>query len=158
MLDLKKYNSLITTQNAIRLADVFLVYTILAPIFLNVFGSYFKLNENFIRTFLLILGPALISCVIYIRAFGLPSIKKYSHILFFVACLTLTIFLSSLKNWDSIYTKESLKFFLAYCASGFVLGLTAKLTIQRAKIFLIIWIYYILIVLLFYFLLFPNIL
>jgi O-antigen ligase len=156
MLDLTKYKSLITIQYAIRLADVFLVYTILAPIILNVFGSYFKLNENFIRTFLLILGPALISCVIYIRAFGLPSIKKYSHILFFVSGLTLTIFLSSLKNWDSIYTKESLKFFIAYCAFGFVLGLAAKLTLKRAKNSFIIWIYFILIVFLFYLFLFPN--
>ena len=148
--------SFITTKNALRLADIFLVYTILSPILFAVVGSYVKLDKNFIRTFFFILGPALISSVIYIRAFGLPSIKKYSHILFFVSCLTLTILLSSLKNWDSIYTKESLKFFLAYCAFGFVLGLTAKLTIQRAKIFFIIWIYYILIVLLFYLFLFPN--
>jgi O-antigen ligase len=150
-------NKIQFTENYILgVADVFLVYTILSPILFAVIGNYIKLNENFIRTSILILGPALISCVIYIRAFGLPSIKKYGRILFSVSCLTLTIILSSLKNWDSIYTKESLKFFLAYCAFGFVLGLTAKFTIQRAKAFFIIWIYYILIVLLSYLILSPS--
>ena len=136
-------------KNTVLLADIFFVYTILAPIILNVFGSYFKLNENFIRTFIVLLGPAFVSIIIYIKVFGLNLTRKSRYAIFFVFCLTLIIYFSSIKNWDSTYTKEGLKFFIAYCVFGFFFGVTAKVTLQRAKNINIIWILYILIFLLF---------
>ncbi len=139
----------LTHKNAVLLADIFFVYTILAPIILNVFGSYFKLNENFIRTFIVLLGPAFVSIIIYIKVFGLNITRKSCYAIFFVFCLTLIIYFSSIKNWDSTYTKEGLKFFIAYCVFGFFFGVTAKVTLQRVKNFNIIWILYIVIFLLF---------
>jgi len=48
-----------------------------------------------------------------------------------------------------VHTKESLKFFLAFCVFGFLLGTAARITIQRAKILNIVWLPYILIFFLF---------
>jgi O-antigen ligase len=148
--------ALITKKNAIRLADIFLVYTMLSPIIFAVIGNYVKLNENFIRTFFLILGPGLIACAIYLSTFRFFALRRNSHIIIPFACLTFIIILSSLKNLDSNYTKESLKFFIAYCALGFLFGMSAKFTIKRARIFLTIWIYYILPIILFCLYLYSN--
>lgn len=140
MLLFDKSKLFLKHKNAVLLADIFFVYTILAPIILNVFGSYFKLNENFIRTLIVLLGPAFVSIIIYIKEFGLNLTRKSCYAIFFVFCLTLIIFFSSIKNWDSVYTKEGLKFFIAYCVVGFFFGVTAKVTLHRVKNFNIIWI------------------
>jgi len=133
----------------VLLADIFFVYSILAPIILNIIGSYVKLDGNVIRTFLIILGPALISGIIYLNAFGFPVQKKNVALIIITICLTLIIIISSLKNWDSTHTKESLKFFLAYCVFGFFLGMIARVSFQRFKNLNVIWILCILIFLLF---------
>ena len=64
-----KYLSFVTkniSKNAVTIADVFLIYTILAPIILNMIGSIVNLQENLIRTFFVLLGPGLISLFISI--------------------------------------------------------------------------------------------
>lgn len=152
---MSKYLSFITkdiSDNAVILADVFLVYTILAPIILNMIGNIVNLQENLIRTLFVLLGPGLISLIIYLKKFGLGFTQDNRSMIIVVACLTIIIFVSSIKNWNFEYSRESFKFFIAYCLFGFCLGMATKITIRRAQQFFSIWSLFILVLLLICFL------
>jgi O-antigen ligase len=124
----------------ITFADILLAYTILAPILLNVIGSYTKLDENAFRTVLVLHGPALTAGLIYMKATGLRIFRKNRTAMLLVVFLVLIVIVSSLRNWNSNYVKESLKIFLAFCVFGFFLGMTAGMTVPRARVFNIIWV------------------
>ena len=132
------------SKNAVTIADVFLIYTILAPIILNMIGSIVNLQENQIRTFFILLGPGLISLILYVKNFGLDFVKENRSMIIVVSCLTIIIFASSIKNWNFEYSRESFKFFLAYCLFGFNLGVVSKISIGRAWNFFSIWFIFIL--------------
>jgi hypothetical protein len=132
-------NLLERSGSKITIADTLLVYSILAPIILNVIGSYVALEENFIRTFLVLYGSVLISFSLYIKFLGRQIFRRNRAIIFIVSGLALIVIIAALKNPGASYPKESLKIFLAFCISGFFLGMTANITIQRARVLNIIW-------------------
>jgi O-antigen ligase len=143
------YRPLFNHFKIITLADILLAYTILAPLILNVFGSYVKLDQNVFRTFLVLHGPALIAGLIYVRAAGLRPFLKNKAAVLLVFFLAFIVIISSLKNWDSGYAKESLKIFLAFCVFGFFLGMTSGMNAQRARLFNLMWMPFILVFLLY---------
>lgn len=138
------------------IADVFLVYTMLSPMILNIIGCYIKLTPNFIRTFLVLQGPALIATAIYLKVNGIDSVRKNKKIIFILLVLILILFVSSIKHWDSNSTRASLKFFLAYCAFGFFLGMISQIDLYRAKLLNGIWMFYIVLFLLYSIYLFSH--
>jgi len=134
MIFLEKQEKLV-----LNIADICLVYTILSPIILSIFGYYIEIEENFVRTVIVLQGPALISCGIYLYCFGIKSTRENYKIVLLVLFLTIVVLASSLQNWDSDFTKYGLKFILAFCFFGFLLGLAANFTERRAKNFLKYW-------------------
>jgi len=150
-------NKLLESNGAnITIADTLLVYSILAPIILNVIGSYVNLNESFFRTFLVLYGSVLISFGLYIKSFGRQIFRRNRAIIFIVSGLALIVTIAGLKNLGASDSKESLKFFLAFCISGFFLGMTASITVQRARVLNMIWIPFMVILLLFSLFLFQR--
>jgi O-antigen ligase len=140
----------------ILIADTLLVYSMLAPIILNVIGSYVDLKENFIRTFLVLYGSVLVSLGLYVKTFGRRIFDRNRVIVFIVSGLALIVTIAGLKNPELSYPTESLKFFFAFCISGFFLGMTASTTIARARILNYIWMPWMVISLLFSLFLFQH--
>ena len=131
--------SLFSEDTLTGIADVFLVYTMLSPIILNIIGGYIKLTPNFVRTFLVLQGPALIATAIYLKVNGIDSIRKNKKIIFILLGLIVILLVSSIKHWDSNSTRVSLKFFLAYCVFGFFVGMISQIDLYRAKLLNGIW-------------------
>jgi len=138
------------------IADIFLVYTMLSPMILNIIGGYIKLTPNFIRTFLVLQGPGLIATAIYLKVNGIDSVRKNKEIIFIVVVLILILFVSSIKQWDANSTRVSFKFFLAYCVFGFFLGMISQIDLYRAKLLDGIWMFYIVLFLLYSIYLFSH--
>ena len=115
-------NLLARSGSKIAIADTLLVYSILAPIILNVIGSYVELEENFIRTFLVLYGSVLISFGLYIKFLGHQIFRRNRALIFIVSSLALVVLIAALKNPGAGYPKESLKIFLSFCISGFFFG------------------------------------
>jgi len=136
-------NLIRTDSKAIFLADIFLIYSMLAPIIFNVIGDYMAWNENFLRTALVLLGPGFISFVLYLKILPKDYFRKKLHFFLLLAALTLIISVSGFRNWESTYARECVNFFLAYCAFGFLLGILANLTVARARSNIFIWLFYI---------------
>ena len=149
-------NLLARSGSKIAIADTLLVYSILAPIILNVIGSYVELEENFIRTFLVLYGSVLISFGLYIKFLGHQIFRRNRALIFIVSSLALVVLIAALKNPGAGYPKESLKIFLSFCISGFFLGMTASITIPRIRVLNIIWIPFMVILLLFSLFLFQR--
>ena len=86
-------NKIRFTENyTLGVADVFLVYTMLAPIIFLIIGEYTKLAPNFIRTLIVLLGPGLLAGAIYFKIHGIQALKRSKWIivcmlLFALACL-----------------------------------------------------------------------
>jgi O-antigen ligase len=125
------------------IADVLLVYSMLSPIILLIVGAQIKLVPNFFRTLIILLGPGILAAAIYFRAFGIQVLKKCKWIILCMMLFTVVIFLSSIKHIDTELTRESLKFFIAYCLFGFCLGTISNMSILRSKRFNLIWILFI---------------
>ena len=74
------------------LADVLLVYSMLSPILLLIIGAEIKLEPNFFRTLIVLLGPGLLAGAIYFQIHGIQALKGSKWIivcmlLFALACL-----------------------------------------------------------------------
>ncbi|MDB4442457.1 hypothetical protein N9219_03445, partial [bacterium] len=54
-------------NSTLGVADVLLVYTMLASIILLIIGEYTKLAPNFVRTLIVLLGPGLLAGAIYFK-------------------------------------------------------------------------------------------
>jgi len=128
---------------ALGIADVLLVYSMLSPIILLIVGAQIKLVPNFFRTLIILLGPGILAAAIYFRAFGIQVLKRSKWIILCMMLFTVDIFLSSIKYIDTELTRESLKFFIAYCLFGFCLGTISNMSIVRSKRFNLIWIVFI---------------
>ena len=131
--------SSLSEDSLIAMADVFLVYTMLSPIILSIIDFYIKLTPNFIRTFIVLEAPALISFFIYAMIYGNEVFKENKTIILIVLSIPFVIFLSSLNRLDISSTREGLKFFVSYCLFGFFLGNISKMSISRARRLFIIW-------------------
>ncbi len=137
-------NKIKFTENYIvGIADVFLVYSMLSPIILLVLGAQIKLVPNFFRTFIVLLGPGILAAAIYFRAYGIQVLKRNKWIVLCMMLFTLVIFLSSIKHIDTELTRESLKFFIAYCLFGFCLGTISNMSIVRSRRFNLIWVVFV---------------
>lgn len=136
-------NSIRTDNKVIFFADIFLIYSLLAPIIFNVIGDYVVWNENFLRTTLVLLGPGFVSFALYLKFLSKDYYRKKLHFFLFLAALTLIIFVSGYRNWESAYARECVNFFMAYCAYGFLLGILANLTVVRARSNIFIWLFFI---------------
>lgn len=117
----------------LKIADVFLIYTLFSPIILNIIGSYITLSSNFLRTFLLIQGPGLVAVYIYLKRKGVEEILRNKYIVLTLVLLTVIVTISSLGIWDRYLARQSLKFFAAYCLFGFFIGMISKMTKERTK-------------------------
>jgi O-antigen ligase len=115
----------------------------LSPIILLIIGAQIKLVPNFFRTLIILLGPGILAAAIYFRAFGIQVLKRSKWIILCMMLFTVDIFLSSIKHIDTELTRESLKFFIAYCLFGFCLGTISNMSILRSKRFNLIWIVFI---------------
>ena len=104
-------NSIRTNNKIIFLADIFLIYSLLAPIIFNVMGAYMVWNENFLRTVLVLLGPGFVSFALYLKILPKDYFRKNRHFFLFLAALTLIISASGYRNWESAYARECVKFF-----------------------------------------------
>jgi O-antigen ligase len=133
----------------IYMADFLLAYSILAPIILNIVGSYVVLQENFIRTFFVLQVPGIIACMLYLNIYGLESLRRNKAILVIALLFSIIYLVASLRNWESMLARQHIKFFIAYCLFGTIFGLVARFNINRIKHFIRIWIYFSLIFLLF---------
>ena len=137
-------NKIKFTENyTLGVADVLLVYTMLAPIILLIIGEYIKLAPNFIRTLIVLLGPGLLAGAIYFKIHGIQALKRSKWITLCMMLFALVIFISSIKHIDTEATRESLKFFIGWCLFGFCLGIMSKMSIARSKQFNIMWIVFI---------------
>ena len=137
-------NKLKFTENlTLGIADVLLVYTMLAPIILLIIGEYTKLAPNFVRTLIVLLGPGLLAGAIYFKIHGIQAIKRSKWIILCVLLFALVIFISSIKHIDTEFTREGLKFFVGWCLFGFCLGIMSNMSIARSQQFNIIWIVFI---------------
>ena len=124
-------------------ADVLLVYTMLAPIILLIIGEYIKLTPNFVRTLIVLLGPGLLAGAIYFKIHGIQALKRSKWIIVCVLLFALVIFIASTKHLDTESTREGLKFFIGWCLFGFCLGIMSNMSIIRSKQFDTIWIVFI---------------
>jgi hypothetical protein len=116
-------NKIKFTENYIlEIADVLLVYSMLSPIILLIIGANIKLEPNFIRTLIVLLGPGILAGAIYFKFYGIQALKRSKWIVFSIMLFSIVVFLSSIKHIDTELTRESLKFFIGYCLFGFCLG------------------------------------
>ena len=132
-----------TKNYTLGIADVMLVYTMLAPIILLIVGANIKLEPNFIRTLIVLLGPGLLAGLIYFKFFGIQILKRSKWIISSIMLFSIVVFLSSIKHIDTELTRESLKFFIGYCLFGFCLGTISNMSIVRSKRFILLWIVFI---------------
>ena len=123
----------------LKIADICFVYSMVAPIILAIFGYYSPLEKNFMRTVAVLQGPALISGCIYLFYFRLAGIRRNYIILTTATLLTIVVITSGLNNWHTNYTRDGIKFFLAFCYFGFLLGYLANFSERRVKNFTIYW-------------------
>ena len=91
----------------IGLADIFLVYTMLSPVILLIIGANKRLEPNFIRTVIVLLGPGLLAGLIYLKAFGIQVLKRSTWIILCVLLFTLVIFLAGSKHIANELTRVS---------------------------------------------------
>ena len=137
-------NKIKFTENyTLGVADVLLVYTMLAPIILLIIGEYTKLAPNFVRTLIVLLGPGLLAGAIYFKIHGIQALKRSKWIIVCVVLFALVIFIASIKHIDTASTREGLKFFIGWCLFGFCLGIMSNMSIIRSKQFNIIWVVFI---------------
>ncbi len=122
------------------IADVLLVYTMLSPVIFLIIGEYIKLAPNFVRTLIVLLGPGLLAGAIYSKIHGIQALKRSKWILLCMILFASIVFISSVKHIHIESTRESLKFFIAWCLFGFCLGTISSMSIARSKRFNIIWI------------------
>ena len=137
-------NKIKFTENyTLGVADVLLVYTMLAPIILLIIGEYIKLAPNFVRTLIVLLGPGLLAGAIYFKIHGIQALKRSKWIIVFMMLFAFVFLLSSIKFINTEATVNSLKFFIGWCLFGFCLGIMSNMSIARSKQFNIIWIVFI---------------
>jgi O-antigen ligase len=110
-----------------------------SPIILAIFGYYSPLESNFLRTVAVLQGPALISGCIYLFYFRLSGIRRNYIILATATLLTIVVVTSGLKYWHTDWTRDGIKFFLAFCYIGFLLGFMANFSVGRVKNFISYW-------------------
>ncbi len=123
----------------LTIADICIVYTMVSPIILAIFGYYSPLESNFLRTVAVLQGPALISGCIYLFYFRLSGIRRNYIILATATLLTVVVVTSGLKHWHTDWTRDGIKFFLAFCYVGFLLGFMANFSVSRVKNFINYW-------------------
>ena len=123
------------------IADIFLVYTMLAPYILKSVVFYTGIESHFLRHFCILSGPGILSLLIYLKFYGIRVIIENKIIFSLFILFSLLFFFSVCGHLEVELTRERLKFFVAYCMFGFVLGMFANLSASRIerllKIFLV---------------------
>ena len=127
----------------LNVADVLLVYTMLAPIILLIVGEYTKLAPNLVRTLIVLLGPGLVAGAIYFKIHGIQALKRSKWIIVCIVLFALIVFIASIKHIDTEPTREGLKFFIGWCLFGFCLGIMSNMSIIRSRQFDTIWVVFI---------------
>ena len=123
------------------IADIFLVYTMLAPYILQSVVFYTGIESHFLRHFFILSGPGILSLLIYLKLYGTRVIIENKVIFSLFLLFSLSFFFSVCGHLEIELTRVRLKFFVAYCMFGFVLGMFANLSASRIerllKIFLV---------------------
>ncbi|HBN27376.1 MAG TPA: hypothetical protein DD405_07895 [Desulfobacteraceae bacterium] len=115
------------------IADIFLVYTMLAPYILKSVVFYTGIESNFFRHFCILSGPGILSLLIYLKLYGIRVIFENKIIFSLFILFSLSFFISVCGHLEVELTISRLKFFVAYCMFGFVLGMFANLSASRIR-------------------------
>ncbi len=115
------------------IADLLVVYTILSPVMMNIIRSYLKTQLGFIVKAAVLIGPGLVAFGIYLISFGIPVIKGNKQILIALFSLSIIILFSSSMAVEVETTVDSSNHFFSDCLFGFLLGMSSRISITRAK-------------------------
>ena len=114
-------------------ADIFLVYTMLAPYILRSIVYYTGIGPNFIRTFCILLGPGVLSLLLYLKIFGARVFVENKIIVALFALFSISFFISVSGHLEIELARERLIYFVVYCMFGFVLATVAMFSVYRGK-------------------------
>ena len=117
----------------ILFADMFLVYTMLAPYILKSVVFYTGMESNFFRTFCILSVPGVLSLLIYLKVYGIRVITENKTIFILFILFSLSFGFSISRHIEIDLAREHLNFYIAYCMFGFVLGAMANFSVFRAR-------------------------
>lgn len=117
----------------ILFADMFLVYTMLAPYILKSVVFYTGIESNFFRTFCILSVPGVLSLLIYLKVYGIRVITENKTIFILFILFSLSFGFSISRHIEIDLAREHLNFYIAYCMFGFVLGAMANFSVFRAR-------------------------
>lgn len=113
----------------------------LAPYILKSIVFYTGIESNFLRHFCILSGPGILSLLIYLKLYGIRVIIENKTIFILFILFSVSFFISVCGHLEVELTRSRLKFFVAYCMFGFVLGMFANFSASRIerllKIFLV---------------------
>ena len=137
----KKFSNIISARgiSSLWIADALLVYTMLAPIIYLFIGWHLNLAPNIYRTMAVLTGPGIVACAVYLKKFHFRDLARNKWILLSMMVFSLVYIISGIRNFDNSAARESLKFFIGWCAFGFCLGTISNMSVSRSKTIFNVW-------------------